>query len=251
MGAEIERRLSNILSADVVGYSRLMGADEAGTLALLNEYKAVMLELIAQHRGRLVSTAGDGVLAEFPSSVMAVQTAIDVQRHLFERNQKLEPDRQMWFRIGINLGDVIVERDDIFGDDVNIAARLQALAEPGGVLISGTVYDQIKNKLHLSFNFLGPQRLKNIDAEVPAYSAVMLGAPAPAVHVRADPAPPAPRTRNTLVVSAIRSGAIIAFLGAINLFSWSGHFWFQWPSLAVLLGFAIRASRLYQHGEEK
>ena len=109
----------------------------------------------------------------------------------------------------------------------------------------------LKNKLHLSFNFLGPQRLKNIDAEVPAYSAVMLGAPAPAVHVRADPAPPAPRTRNTLVVSAIRSGAIIAFLGAINLFSWSGHFWFQWPSLAVLLGFAIRASRLYQHGEEK
>jgi adenylate cyclase len=251
MGAEIERRLSNILSADVVGYSRLMGADEAGTLALLNEYKAVMLELIAQHRGRLVSTAGDGVLAEFPSSVMAVQTAIDVQRQLFERNQKLEPDRQMWFRIGINLGDVIVERDDIFGDDVNIAARLQSLAEPGGVLISGTVYDQIKNKLHLSFNFLGPQRLKNIDAEVPVYSAVMLGAAGPAVEVRANPPTPTPATRHKLLVSAVRSGAIIAFLGAINLFSWSGHFWFQWPSLAVLLVFAIRASKMYQHGEEK
>ena len=251
MGAEIERRLSNILSADVVGYSRLMGADEAGTLALLNEYKAVMLELIAQHRGRLVSTASDGVLAEFPSSVMAVQTAIDVQRQLFERNQKLEPDRQMWFRIGINLGDVIVERDDIFGDDVNIAARLQSLAEPGGVLISGTVYDQIKNKLHLSFNFLGPQRLKNIDAEVPVYSAVMLGAAGPAVEVRANPPTPTPATRHKLLVSAVRSGAIIAFLGAINLFSWSGHFWFQWPSLAVLLVFAIRASKMYQHGEEK
>ena len=251
MGAEIERRLSNILSADVVGYSRLMGADEAGTLATLNEYKAVMLGLIAQNRGRLVSTAGDGVLAEFPSSVMAVQTAIDVQRQLFERNQKLEPDRQMWFRIGINLGDVIVERDDIFGDDVNIAARLQSLAEPGGVLISGTVYDQIKNKLHLSFNFLGPQRLKNIDAEVPVYSAVMLGAAGPAVEVRANPPTPTPATRHKLLVSAVRSGAIIAFLGAINLFSWSGHFWFQWPSLAVLLVFAIRASKMYQHGEEK
>ena len=251
MGAEIERRLSNILSADVVGYSRLMGADEAGTLATLNEYKAVMLGLVAQNRGRLVSTAGDGVLAEFPSSVMAVQTAVEVQRQLFERNQKLEPDRQMWFRIGINLGDVIVEHDDIFGDDVNIAARLQSLAEPGGVLISGTVYDQIKNKLHLSFNFLGPQRLKNIDAEVPAYSAVMLGSTGPAVEVRAEPPPPAPspRTRHKLIVSAIRAGAVIAFLGAINLFSWSGHFWFQWPSLAVLLVFAIRASKMYQPGE--
>ena len=176
MSTEIERRLTNILSADVFGYSRLMGLDEAGTLALLNDYKGIMAGLIAQHRGRIVSTAGDGVLAEFPSSVMAVQSAVDIQRQLAERNQKLEPDRQMWFRIGINLGDVIVERDDIFGDDVNIAARLQSMAEPGGILISGTVFDQVKNKLSLSFNFLGPQRLKNIDAEVPVYSAVMSGA---------------------------------------------------------------------------
>src|SRR5580692_8045326 len=173
MSTEIERRLTNIFSADVLGYSRLMGLDEAGTLALLNDYKVIMNELIAQHRGRIVSTAGDGVLAEFPSSVMAVQSAVNIQRQLAERNQKLEPDRQMWFRIGINLGDVIVERDDIFGDDVNIAARLQSMAEPGGILISGTVFDQVKNKLSLSFNFLGPQRLKNIDAEVPAYRAVM------------------------------------------------------------------------------
>ena len=120
MSTEIERRLTNIFSADVLGYSRLMGLDEAGTLALLNDYKGIMTGLIAQHRGRIVSTAGDGVLAEFPSSVMAVQSAVDIQRQLAERNQKLEPDRQMWFRIGINLGDVIVERDDIFGDDVKI-----------------------------------------------------------------------------------------------------------------------------------
>jgi adenylate cyclase len=254
MGAELERRLSNIMSADVVGYSRLMGSDEAGTLALLNEYKDVMIGLIGQHRGRLVSTAGDGVLAEFPSSVMAVQTAVDVQRQLFERNQRLPPERQMWFRIGINLGDVIVEGDDIFGDDVNIAARLQALADPGGVLISGTVYDQIKNKLTLGFNYLGPQRLKNIDAEVPVYSATMLGSPAPAIGVAAAHPPQPislPNRSPQLRTDAVRFGAIIAFLGAINLFSWSGHLWFQWPALALLLVFILRATGAARRGSKE
>ncbi len=246
MSTEIERRLTNILSADVFGYSRLMGVDEAGTLALLNEYKAVMTELIAQHRGRIVSTAGDSVLADFPSSVMAVQTAVDIQRQLAERNQKLEPERQMWFRIGINLGDVIVERDDIFGDDVNIAARLQSMAEPGGILISGTVFDQVKNKLSLSFNFLGPQRLKNIDAEVPVYSAAMSGAARPPVDARGSQIATPQKTQEKLITSAIRAGAIVAFLGAINLFSWRGHFWFQWPSLVVLLIFIIRATNIYR-----
>jgi adenylate cyclase len=252
MNAEIERKLTNIFSADVLGYSRLMGLDEAGTLALLNEYKGVMTGVIAGHRGRIVSTAGDGVLAEFPSSVMAVKSAVDIQREIAERNQKLEPARQMWFRIGINLGDVIVERDDIFGDDVNIAARLQSMAEPGGILISGTVFDQVKNKLGLSFKSLGPQRLKNIDAEVPVYSAVMSGDAKPAFDV-AGSQRAAPRKRQEkLIVSAIRAGAIVAFFGAINLFSWHGHFWFQWPSLIVLLVFIIRATNIYreQAGEE-
>src|SRR5271154_2561299 len=199
MSTEIERRLTNILSADVFAYSRLMGLDEAGTLALLNDYKGIMTGLIAQHRGRIVSTAGDGVLAEFPSSVMAVQSAVDIQRQLAERNQKLEPDRQMWFRIGINLGDVIVERDDIFGDDVNIAARLQSLAEPGGVLLSGTVFDQVKNKLSLSFNFLGPQRLKNIDTEVPVYSAVMFDAIKPPVDIGGGQSAPPRKKQERLI----------------------------------------------------
>jgi adenylate cyclase len=251
MGAEIERRLTNIFSADVLGYSRLMGLDEAGTLALLNDYKGIMIGLIAQHRGRIVSTAGDGMLAEFPSSVMAVQSAVEIQRQLAERNQKLEPDRQMWFRIGINLGDVIVERDDIFGDDVNIAARLQSMAEPGGILISGTVFDQVKNKLGLSFNFLGPQRLKNIDAEVPAYSAVMHGGPKPPFENRGSQKAPPQKRQHELIVSAIRSGAIVAFFAAINLFSWHGHFWFQWPSLVVLLIFIVRATRIYQQAAEE
>ncbi len=245
MSTGIERRLTNILSADVYGYSRLMGSDEAGTLALLNDYKDVMAKLIAQYRGRVVSAAGDSMLAEFPSSVMAVQAAVEVQRQLAERNQKLEPDRQMWFRIGVNLGDVIVERDDIFGDDVNIAARLQSMADPGGVLISGTVFDQVKNKLSLSFNFLGPQRLKNIDAEVPVYSAV-IGAASASFDVKGNQKDAPQKRRQQLVMSAVRAGAIVAFFGAINLFSWGGHFWFQWPSLVVLLIFVVRATYIYR-----
>ena len=246
MSTGIERRLTNILSADVFGYSRLMGLDEAGTLALLNDYRSVMTGIVAQHRGRIVSTAGDAVLAEFPSSVMAVQTAVDIQRQLAERNQKLEPERQMWFRIGINLGDVIVERDDIFGDDVNIAARLQSMAEPGGILISGTVFDQVKNKLSLSFNFLGPQRLKNIDAEVPVYSAAMSGAVRPPVDIGGSQKAAPQKTQQNLVTSAIRAGAFVAFFGAINLFSWNGHLWFQWPSLPVVLIFIVRATQMYR-----
>ena len=251
MSTEIERRLTNIFSADVLGYSRLMGLDEAGTLALLNDYKGIMAGLIAQHRGRIVSTAGDGVLAEFPSSVMAVQSAVNIQRQLAERNQKLEPDRQMWFRIGINLGDVIVERDDIFGDDVNIAARLQSMAEPGGILISGTVFDQVKNKLGLSFNFLGPQRLKNIDAAVPVYSAVMSGDARPPVDIRVGQRATPQKSQQRLIVSAIRAAAIVAFFAAINLFSWRGHFWFQWPSLVVFLIFIVRATRIYRQEEDE
>jgi class 3 adenylate cyclase len=244
MGAEIERRLTNILSADVVGYSRMMGQDEAGTLALLNDYKTILSEIIARRRGRIVGTAGDAVLAEFASSVMAVQTAVDFQREIAERNQKLEPERQMWFRIGVNLGDVIVDHDDIFGDDVNIAARLQAMADPGGILISGTVFEQVKNKLSLSFNPLGPQRLKNIESEVPVYSAVMGDPKPPNIAVKAALSPLPPTRKPALAAAAIRAGALVAFFLAINLFSWGGHFWFQWPSLAVILVFALRASRL-------
>lgn len=248
MDAGLERKLTNILSADVYGYSRLMGLDEAGTLARLNDCKSVMTALIAQHRGRVVSAVGDNVLAEFPSPVMAVQGAVEIQRRLSERNATLEPERRMWFRIGINLGDVIVERDDIYGDDVNIAARLQSMAEPGGVLISGTVFDQVKNKLSLGFESLGPQRLKNIDAEVPVYRAVMQGGPATPAAATPDRAPTAPEgKRHALIMSAVRVGAIILLLGAINLFSWDGDLWFQWPTMALLFLFAMRATYIYRH----
>jgi class 3 adenylate cyclase len=247
MATEVERRLTNILSADVYGYSRLMGLDEAGTLATLNAYRSAMTDLIAQHRGRVVNAAGDHLLAEFGSAVMAVQCAVEIQRQIAERNQALDPERQMWFRIGINLGDVIVERDDLFGDDVNIAARLQAMAEPGGVLISGTVFDQVKNKLTLNFDALGPQRLKNIDVAVPAYRAV-LGADTAATTLPSRDAEAKHQAEkwHRFKVSAARTGALVVLFGAINLFSWDGELWFQWPALAVLFVFAIRSTWIFR-----
>ena len=142
----VERKLTAILSADVKGYSRLMGEDEVGTLRMLTAYREVTDALIQQHRGRIVSTAGDSILAEFASAVDAVQCAVEIQQALKTRNADLPSERRMEFRIGINVGDVIVEGPQIYGDGVNIAARLEALAEGGGVCISGTVYDQIENK---------------------------------------------------------------------------------------------------------
>ncbi|MDQ7249860.1 adenylate/guanylate cyclase domain-containing protein [Dongia sedimenti] len=247
MDTQAERRLTNILSADVVGYSRLLGLDEAGTLATLRAYRGIMDDLIRQHRGRVVNSAGDGILAEFQSAVLAVQCAVEIQRQIAARNQALEADRRMWFRIGINLGDVIVEHDDLFGEDVNIAARLQALAEPGGILISGAVFDQVKHKLSLGFEPLGPQHLKNIDAEVPAYRAVLQAVGEKPAIPAAPPVAPSPDERwRSLKVSAIRTGALIVLLILINLFSWQGDVWFQWPVLGVLFLFVLNATRIYR-----
>jgi adenylate cyclase len=246
MATEVERRLTNILSADVHGYSRLMGLDEAGTLATLNAYRSALTDLIAQHRGRVVNVTGDHLLAEFGSPVMAVQCAVEIQRQIAERNQKLHPDRQMWFRIGINLGDVIVEQDDLFGDDVNIAARLQSIAEPGGVLISGTVFDQVRTKLTLNFDALGPQRLKNIDLEVPAYRAVLGTAAVPAAPGKDTASKSDAEKWRALKISAIRTAALIALFLAINLFSYDGDLWFQWPTLGVLVLFAMRSTWVFR-----
>jgi adenylate cyclase len=246
MNAGVERKLTNILSADVYGYSRLMGLDEVGTLATLNTYRMAMIEEIERHRGRVVNAAGDHLLAEFGSPVLAVQCAVEIQRRLAERNAPLDPERQMWFRIGIHLGDVIVEQDDLFGDDVNIAARLQSIAEPGGVLISGTVFDQVKNKLTLNFDDLGPQRLKNIDAPVPAYRAKLGTDSAVAIPSRDAEAKHRTENRHRLKVSAARTAALIALFALINLFSWDGELWFQWPALAVLFVFAIRATIIFR-----
>ena len=160
--SNIERKLTTILHADVAGYSRLMGADEVGTLRTLTAYRHITDPLIQHHRGRVVGSAGDSILAEFTSVVEAVQCAVEIQHELKEKNDTLSPDQRMEFRIGINLGDVMVEGEQIYGDGVNIAARLESLAEPGGVNIAGTVYDQVKNKLALHYEDLGEQRVKNI-----------------------------------------------------------------------------------------
>lgn len=159
---DVKRKLTAILSADVKGYSRLMGKDEAGTIQTLTTYKEAMTALIEQYHGRVVDAPGDNVLAEFPSVVAALQCAVEIQKELKERNRKLPLHRQMEFRIGINLGDVVEEENKIFGDGVNIAARLENLSEPGGICISGTVYEQVKDKLSLNYVYLGKQTVKNI-----------------------------------------------------------------------------------------
>jgi len=169
-GARVERRLAAILAVDVAGYSRLMGADEEGTLAAL---RAVRHELadpkIAGHRGRTVKTTGDGLLAEFASVVDAVRCAVEVQREMIARNAAIPAERRIDFRMGINVGDIIIEDGDIFGDGVNIAARLEALAEPGGICLSAAAHEQVRDRLDLAFDDLGEQQVKNIARPVRVY----------------------------------------------------------------------------------
>jgi class 3 adenylate cyclase len=166
----IERRLATILMADVAGYSRLMGENEERTVQVLRGHRQIFDELLRLHRGRIFNTAGDSVLAEFPSAVEAVRCATEIQSALHTRNEHLPPDQRMSFRIGINLGDVIVQGGDLLGDGVNVAARIQSIAGPGGICISGSVYDQIQNKLTLQFKQLGEQSFKNIAQPIRTFS---------------------------------------------------------------------------------
>ncbi len=259
-----ERKLTTILSADVAGYARLMGRDEAATLAMLKACREAIAGLAARHRGRIVGTAGDSVLAEFPSVVQAVECAVRIQREIGERNAALPEERRMRFRIGVNLGDVMVEGDDLFGEGVNIAARLQALADPGGILISGAVFEQVRNKLTLGFDYLGPQTVKNIAESVPAWR-VLLGPEAAGPEgqearpdtgpsrvgrfvaevdraAREPPSPRNPRPRRKLKRSAALAFVFIATVFAINMLASPDRLWFQWPTLGVLVVFGFRAA---------
>jgi len=170
---EIKRKLTAILSADVKGYSRLMGEDEKGTVRTLNEYKEVMTGLIQHNHGRVVDSTGDNLMAEFASVVDSVECSVEIQKELKTRNAELPENRRMEFRIGINLGDVIEEGERIYGDGVNIAARLESLSEAGGVCISGKTYDEIKNKLPLGYKYLGEQTVKNITEPIRTYQVLM------------------------------------------------------------------------------
>jgi adenylate cyclase len=183
----VERRLAAILAADVVGYSRLMEKDEEGTARVLHEHRAAADPLVADHAGRIVKTTGDGVLIEFPSVVGAVQCALALQKLMAERNAGVPSQRRMDWRVGIHLGDILIEGEDILGDGVNLAARLEAIAEPGGICISEDAFRQVRGKIEAEFLDTGEQALKNIVRPVrvyraqPASALVSPGGPAHAV----------------------------------------------------------------------
>ena len=251
----IIRKLTTILCADVKGYSRLMDQDEVSTLSTLKDYRSAMAAFVQRHKGRVVNTAGDSLMAAFESPVEAVQCAAEVQQELAVRNGHKAEDRRMEFRIGINLGDVIVEGDDLYGEGVNIAARLEGLAEAGGICISGPVYDQVKNKLTLGYDFIGEQAVKNISDEVPVYRVFQDAEDRErAKSARAAaPAEAAPSQDHDAAVAgfrheARRMGIVVAFLFAINLFTGLGDLWFHWPALAIGAYLAFKAHRTFGPG---
>jgi len=258
MTDKVKRRLTTILCADVHGYSRLMEADEAGTLETLRSCRAAMTGLVERHDGRIVNTWGDAVIAEFASVVEAVQCAVEIQQEVSNQGSGSPHAHLMRFRIGINLGDVMVDGSDIFGDGVNIAARLQEFAEPGDVVVSGSVYDQVHNKLSLGFDCLGQQQMKNLAAPVMSYRVTMSGrargrgsSPARGSSTpRADRAAAAQaggasvRDSRGLSVSDWLANlprpiaailAISGFLVVINVFSGLHTIWFHWPVASLLL----------------
>src|SRR5258705_9208129 len=180
--ADVERRLVAIFAADVEGYSRLMGRDEVATLRDLTERRQILDGLIASHRGRIANTAGDSVLAEFASAVDAVQCAVEAQAAWAEANDRVPPDRRVKFRIGVHVGDVMVRAGDLFGDGVNIAARLQSSAAAGGICISGAAYDHVRKVLPLTFIDFGMQYLKNIEP-IRAYAVSLAAEPSQAARL--------------------------------------------------------------------
>ncbi|MFO7461156.1 MAG: adenylate/guanylate cyclase domain-containing protein, partial [Desulfatiglandales bacterium] len=220
---DFKRKLTAVFSADVAGYSRLMGEDEAGTVKTLEEYKEVMFSLIKQHRGRLIDSPGDNLLAEFASVVDAVQCGVAVQNELKARNADLPESRRMQFRIGINLGDVIEEGERIYGDGVNIAARLESCADPGGICVSKTAFDHIETKLPLGYEYLGEQTVKNIAKPVGAYKVLM--EPRVTVAGVKERKPPIPAWRR----KSVFAGAVAVLVLIIGAGIW--NFYFRTPKI--------------------
>lgn len=211
----LERRLATILMADVAGYSRMMGENEEQTVQTLRGHREIFDALLGLHRGRIFNTAGDAVLAEFPSAVQAVRCATEIQAALRTRNEQLPEEQRMWFRIGINLGDVIVQEGDLLGDGVNVAARIQTIAEPGGICISGSVYDQIQNKLTLQFKLLGERSFKNIAQPIRTFS--ISDADGTAMPVASTPA--RPKSRKLVGVAAVLFALVAIASGGYWVFS--------------------------------
>ena len=254
MTDKMKRRLTTVLCADVHRYSQLMEADEAATLETLHRYRAAMAGLVERHDGRIVNTWGDAVIAEFASVVEAVQCAAEIQQEISSQDSDQSNAQRMRFRIGINLGDVLVDGSDIYGDGVNIAARLQELAEPGGVVISGSAYDQVYNKLSLGFDCLGRQQMKNIAAPVMSYRVTSGTTPQADTVAAAGPGTPSLRDTRGLsgwvrsvsdwLANLPRSIAVplvlAGFIILINVFSGLHNVWFHWPVAALLFIAVLR-----------
>jgi class 3 adenylate cyclase len=264
---EFKRKLAAILSADVVEYSRLMREDETATIRTLKAYREVMTTLIKQHHGRVVDTVWDNLLAEFASVVDAVQGAVAIQKEIKSRNARMPESRRMLFRIGINLGDLVVEDDRIYGDGVNIAARLEALADPGGICISRTAYDQIEDKLPLGYEYLGEKTAKNTIKPLRVYRVLFDPEEKTTGTYKPDSASRSekykkikdgirekwikPEKRDKTFEDVIKEtginlkiwdsrlfhkhilvyAGVIGFLFIINMLTWSGTIWFHWPAL--------------------
>ena len=226
--ARAERRLAAILATDVVGYSRLMGGDEEGTLAALKSLRESLIDQkIAEHRGRIVKTTGDGALVEFASAVDAVRCAIDIQRAMIERNGEIPEDRRIELRIGINVGDIIIEGEDIFGDGVNIAARLEGIAEAGGICISRQVFDQIEGKLQLAYRQMGPQNLKNITKPIEVFSVAVDEAEGPSRQLK-----PSQEIKYCRTPDGVRLAYAISGNGPplVKSANWMNHLEYDWES---------------------
>lgn len=274
---DVKRKLAAILSADVKGYSRLMGEDELATVATLTEYRSVMSALIHQYRGRVIDSPGDNLLAEFPSVVDAVQSAVAIQKEFRSRNENVPENRRMEYRIGINLGDVIEEGGRLYGDGVNLAARLEGLADAGGICISRTAFDQIEDKLPLGYEYLGEQTVKNIVKPVRAYRVIIDPGDKTAARrkaKRAAPGPPPTHETEPEIESAPGRkkkkrhydpagerrrfishlgayGGVICFLFIINMITSPDSLWFFWPALGWGLAVAIHAVNIFIPGIER
>jgi adenylate cyclase len=276
MTDKVKRRLTTVLCADVYGYSRLMEADEAGTLATLRRHRTAMAGLVERHDGRIVNTWGDAVIAEFASVVEAVQCAVEIQQEISSQETDATQAQRMQFRIGINLGDVMVEGPDIYGDGVNIAARLQELAEPGGIVVAGSVYEQVHNKLSVGFDHLGQQQMKNV-APVTTYRVAMAGGTIGRRSVTVDESS---ETRGDAASQAGASGlrdlhepstwmgvvshwlsnlprdvatmlVIAGFLVLINVFTGLHRIWFHWPVAVLLFMVIMRTLRRRGTGSDR
>ncbi len=267
----MKRKLTTILFADAQGYSALMATDEAATLERLNRYRAIMTGLFERHEGRQVNTWGDAVIAEFTSVVEAVRCAVEIQDSLSAENRSLPKPKQMWFRIGINLGDVMVDNDNLYGDGVNVAQRLESLAEPGGIMVSGTVHSLAHKQLSLAFDFAGEQEIKNSDDRVPSYRVRMAGRNSPDEGMAYLAAPsgsdaggaPGP-SRFASTASWLESGwtwllhqpkrvrfaaAMIAFFFIVNVLTDGlGNPWFVYPSAPFAVFVFLAYRRQQRHG---